>query len=184
MKVTTKSRNRRIAMLVGALVIFMLILAYAAVPFYSLFCKVTGFGGTTQIAEGSEPHAKGSRAMTVRFDANVEPGLSWKFVPQQVAVHLRTGEHMLAFYEAENTGSEAVTGVAMFNVTPSKAGEYFHKIHCFCFEEQRLEAGQKVIMPVSFYLDPALETDPAMKGVDTITLSYSFFRVAQAKNPE
>ena len=158
----------------AAIALGMFLLAFAAVPLYRLFCQTTGFGGTPQqVSELS--HSVGKRYITVRFDANTDKRLPWSFKPQQDKFTLRTGEHGLVFYEAENLSDQPLIGMATFNVTPNQAGTYFHKIHCFCFAEQRLEAGQKAILPVSFYIDPAIENERSLAGVDTITLSYTFF---------
>jgi cytochrome c oxidase assembly protein subunit 11 len=154
----------------------MLGLAYASVPLYRLFCQVTGYGGTTQVAEAA-PGAVGERTMTVRFDASVHRDMPWDFQPAQREVVVRVGEPTLIHYVATNPLSVPVSGQASFNVTPDKAGKYFDKVECFCFTEQRLEPGQTVDMPVSFFIDPAILQDRKLDGVDTITLSYTFFRL-------
>ncbi len=150
-------------------------LAFASVPLYRLFCQVTGFGGTTQVAE-SVPEAALDRKMTVRFNADVDPALPWVFQPVQREIEVRVGEQALAFYRATNTASTAVTGHASFNVTPHKAGGYFSKIECFCFTEQTLGPGESMDMPVSFFIDPEIASDRKLDGVNAITLSYMFFR--------
>jgi cytochrome c oxidase assembly protein subunit 11 len=154
----------------------MILLTFASREIYNLFCKVTGYGGTTQRGYVSST-VKGKRDITVRFDANVNPDLPWIFLPKQNAVTVKPGENTLVFYYVENRSAKDIVGTAVFNVTPSKAGQYFVKIHCFCFEEQLLKAGEKAMMPVSFVLDPALEMDKDLQDVDTITLSYSFFKI-------
>jgi cytochrome c oxidase assembly protein subunit 11 len=155
----------------------MFCLAYASVPLYRVFCQVTGYGGTTQRAV-SAPLKIGKQIITVHFDSNIAPGLSWKFGhPQPVSVH--TGENKLIAYTAENTSHESQTGVATFNVTPERAGVYFNKIHCFCFENQTLQPGEKVNMPVSFFVDPDIANDPDLQGLAAITLSYTFFKAAK-----
>jgi len=170
-----RGRNLRTGGLLAAVVVGMVGMAYASVPLYRIFCQVTGFGGTTQVAtEGADRVL--DRVMTVRFDGNVNPELPWKFVPVQRSMTMQVGETKLAFFEATNTGTETVVGTATFNVTPDKSGLYFDKIDCFCFTEQVLRPGETVDMPVSFYLDPDLAEDPKMNGVTTITLSYTFFR--------
>jgi cytochrome c oxidase assembly protein subunit 11 len=154
----------------------MAALAFASVPLYRLFCQVTGYGGTTQRA-ASAPAEIGTRVVTVRFDANVASrDLGWEFKPAQTEVRARVGEEHLAFYRAHNFGSGPTVGVATFNVTPHKAGPYFQKVACFCFAEQELKPGESIDMPVSFFVDPAIEKDPNLKDVTTITLSYTFFR--------
>lgn len=149
-------------------------LAYASVPLYDLFCRVTGFGGTPGIAAAPSGTVI-EREMTVRFDASINPALPWRFVPAQPPMRIRVGETTLAFYRAENLAETPTVGTATFNVTPLKAARYFEKIDCFCFTEQRLEAGQSVDMAVSFFVDPAIAEDPNLDEVKTITLSYTFF---------
>jgi len=170
-----RARNVRTVGILASVVVGMVGMAYASVPLYEIFCRVTGYGGTTQVAtEGADRVL--DRTMTVRFDSNVNPELPWKFEPAQRSMSLKVGETKLAFYRATNTGTDTLVGTATFNVTPDKAGLYFDKIDCFCFTEQVLRPGETVDMPVSFYLDPELADDPKMDGVTTITLSYTFFR--------
>jgi cytochrome c oxidase assembly protein subunit 11 len=158
----------------------MLLLTFASVPIYNLFCKVTGFAGTTKREEvGRLEKKKGERTIVVEFDANTQPDLPWRFFPKQRRVSLIPGENVMVFYESENISNKDIIGTSVYNVTPNKAGQYFVKIQCFCFEEQLLKAGQKVLMPVSFYIDPDIEKDENMEGVDVITLSYSFFKVRE-----
>ncbi len=171
----SQSRNLRLAVLLGGLVCGMVGLAFASVPLYRLFCQVTGFAGTTQVAE-SLPSEVAERVIKVRFNSDVSPALPWSFQPEQREVAVRVGEQGLAFYRARNLSSEPVTGTATFNVTPLKAGQYFNKVQCFCFEEQRLMPGQEMQMGVSFFVDPAIMEDPGLDDVKTITLSYTFFR--------
>ena len=154
----------------------MLFLTFASVPIYNIFCKVTGIGGTVKEAQTGSTK-KGQRKINVRFDSNVEPILKWKFYPKQREVNITTGDNNLVFYEAINVDNKNIVGTAVYNVTPMKAGKYFNKIHCFCFEEQMLEAGKKVLMPVSFFIDADFDNDPEMADVHTITLSYSFFKI-------
>jgi cytochrome c oxidase assembly protein subunit 11 len=161
--------------LLSAVVAGMVGLTFAAVPLYRLFCQVTGYGGTTQVAQVL-PEEVGERIVKVRFNADVDAHLPWTFAPAQVEVALRVGEVGMAFYRARNLTGKAITGAAVFNVTPLKAGQYFNKVQCFCFDEQRLEPGQSVDMPVTFFVDPAIDDDPNLDDVRTITLSYTFFR--------
>ncbi|BCX16533.1 MAG: cytochrome c oxidase assembly protein CtaG [Geminicoccaceae bacterium] len=168
------ARNRATAIGAGLVIAAMVGLTAASVPLYRLFCQVTGYGGTTQRAEAA-PGPVASTTVTVLFNADVAPELPWRFRPVQRRVEVVPGEQHLAFYEAENRSSEPVVGTATFNVTPHKAGVYFQKLACFCFEQQRLEPGQRVEMPVSFYVDPALLEDPSTREVREITLSYTFF---------
>ena len=170
-----KSRNRRTALAALAVSVGMVGAAYAAVPLYEVFCQVTGYGGTPQVAEVA-PDAVLGRQMTVRFNADTDPVLPWRFAPRERQINVRVGEQGLAFYQAVNLSSRTVTGTATFNVTPLKAGRYFSKIECFCFTEQKLEPGASADMPVSFFIDPAIINDPNLDDVTTITLSYTFFR--------
>ena len=167
--------NTRTAISLAAVVCGMVGLAFASVPLYELFCRVTGFGGTTQVAEAA-PETISERRITVRFNADVSPKLPWNFKPEETSVELRIGEPGLAFYVATNQAARPTTGTATFNVTPDKAGIYFSKVQCFCFEEQELKPGESMRMGVSFFVDPALLEDPGMADVETITLSYTFFR--------
>jgi len=168
-------RNRRLALISFIGAAGMVGASYAAVPLYEIFCQVTGYGGTTQTAEVA-PDKILDRKMTIRFNADVDRKLPWKFAAVQDRVEVRVGENALAFYRARNTSDRAVVGTATFNVTPLKAGQYFNKIECFCFTEQRLEAGSEVDMPVSFFVDPAIADDPNLNDVTEITLSYTFFQ--------
>lgn len=170
-----QSKRRFTALMLGGVVVGMGGAAYAAVPAYRLFCQVTGFGGTTQRAH-SVPAVASDRTIKVQFDANTDPALPWRFRPKQREVALKVGEEGLAFYEAENLSDGPVMGQAGFNVSPAKAGRYFSKIQCFCFNEQILAAGQRANMPVTFFVDPEMLDDPNMDDVTTITLSYTFFR--------
>lgn len=169
-------RHNRTALIIGSIVVGMFGLAYASVPLYSLFCKATGFGGTPRIAEDGASH-KGNRIYTVRFDANTETGLAWRFRPEQKQISVKAGENTLIFFSAENLSDEPITGTATFNVAPDKVGTYFNKVECFCFTNQTLQPHQKISLPVSFFIDPAIENDETVDEIRTITLSYSFFRV-------
>ena len=169
--------NRALAMTLVGVVALFAGLAYASVPLYRLFCQVTGYGGTTQVAAAA-PDTVGAHRITVRFNADVSRDIPWSFVPAQRDMVLAVGETGLAFYRATNRSSQPVTGTATFNVTQTKAGVYFDKIACFCFSEQTLAPGQTMDMPVSFFVDPAIADDPALDDVSTITLSYTFFRAA------
>ncbi len=170
-----ESRNGRTALVLVGLVAGMVGLSFASVPLYRLFCQVTGYGGTTRVAE-SLPEQIGERVLTIRFNSDTHPDLPWAFQPAQRAVELRVGESGLAFYKARNLAARATTGVSTFNVTPQKAGPYFNKVQCFCFEEQTLQPGEEIEMGVSFFVDPAIEDDPNLADVRTITLSYTFLR--------
>lgn len=174
-KQTMKNKNRRIGIAMLLMAFGMVGMSFAAVPLYQIFCQVTGYGGTTQQAE---ENANGiiDRDVTVRFDASVNSAVPWHFKPVQKSVSMKVGEQALAFFKAENYGDAPVTGTATFNVTPQKAGQYFVKVDCFCFTEQTLNPSQEVDMPVTFYVDPGIDDDPNMADVETITLSYTFFR--------
>jgi cytochrome c oxidase assembly protein subunit 11 len=169
--------NTHIALSIIALFLSMLLLSFASVPIYNLFCKATGFGGTIARDKAFTKVIKGHRKIKIEFDANVEKKLPWKFVPKQRGANIITGEVALIFYESQNVSDKDIIGTAVYNITPMKAGKYFVKIHCFCFEEQLLKAGQKTLMPVSFFIDAEFDEDPEMEDVHTITLSYSFYKV-------
>jgi cytochrome c oxidase assembly protein subunit 11 len=168
-------KNGKFALMLATLVAGMVGLAYASVPLYQLFCQVTGYGGTLNTENIVVPARVSDRTIHVRFDSNISPDLPWRFVPLQREVTVKLGAQTLAFYEAENTGSEKTTGQAIFNVTPYRAAPYFSKIECFCFTEQTLTAGQTVPMPVQFFVDPEIFEDPDTKDIGTITLSYTFY---------
>lgn len=171
--------NATTAFLAAGVIVGMLGLTAAAVPLYDLFCRVTGYGGTTQRAEAA-PDEVLERTIKVRFNADIAPDLPWAFRPEQREIEVRLGEQNLAFYRARNTSDRPLVGSATFNVTPHKAGIYFSKIACFCFEEQTLAAGETVDMPVSFYVDPAIVDDPGTRELRSITLSYTFFKLGEA----
>ncbi len=169
-----KKSNVGLALNLAAFSLGMLMLAYASVPLYRLFCQVTGYGGTTSTAS-LRSVVTSERRVVVRFNAETDPRLPWEFKPVEHSVRLRIGENMLIHYRARNVSDKPVTARAVYNVVPFKAGVYFDKIECFCFKNQTLAPGQEVYMPVSFFLDPALLSDPEMAQVKEITLSYTFF---------
>lgn len=171
-------RNRRVLAGCVAGVAGMVGLSFAAVPLYDLFCRVTGYGGTTQVSDQA-PGVVSDRVITVRFDASTNSELPWAFYPEQRKMDVRVGETGLAFYRAESKAEAPTTGTATFNVTPQKAGQFFAKTQCFCFTEQVLTPGQTMQMPVSFYIDPGILDDPGLADVDTITLSYTFYRMEE-----
>lgn len=166
--------NRRTATYLAGVVLTMGTLAWAAVPFYDWFCRVTGYGGTTNTAEAGAEEVL-DETVTVRFDANVAPGLGWQFRPLQNEMTLKIGETGMAFYEAYNPTDRAIAGTASYNVAPDLAGYYFTKIQCFCFTEQVLQPGERVEMPVIFYVDPTIVDDRDAGHIRNITLSYTFF---------
>ena len=175
--------NRRVAVSAGVMALAMIGVSFAAVPLYDMFCRVTGFGGTTQVAE-SAPGAVSDRVITVRFDASLNRKMPWRFEAPNAAVDLPVGESGLAFYRAKNPTDRMITGTATYNVSPPEAGIYFSKIDCFCFTEQVLRPGEEVDMPVSFFIDPDILTDREMDDVKTITLSYTFFEATEQASVE
>ena len=177
------ANHNLVGLMLAGLVVSMLGLSYAAVPLYKIFCQVTGYAGTTQRAKAA-PATASEKSMLVRFDANVSRDLDWQFKPVQRSLTLKIGEEKLAFYKAINTSNKPITGTATFNVTPAIAGSYFNKIACFCFTEQTLKPGESVDMPVSFFIDPDILTDPDTIDVKEITLSYTFFEVKNQKTTQ
>jgi cytochrome c oxidase assembly protein subunit 11 len=172
-------KNRNVGLRAALFGLAMLALAFASVPLYRVFCQVTGFGGTTMKAEAAPGAVAGQ--IGVRFDANISPTLPWKFEPEQETVRIHPGARTTIYYDATNSTARSTTGQAIFNVTPEAAGKYFSKIECFCFTEQTLKPGEHVRMPVVFFVDPKLRTDPSTRDIDEITLSYTFYPV---ENPE
>jgi cytochrome c oxidase assembly protein subunit 11 len=175
------SKNATIALVPIVLATSMLGVSYAAVPLYDLFCRVTGFGGTTQVAAGDSERL-GEREMTIRFDANVIE-VPWRFSPEKSRLKVRNGQTMEVRYRITNVGDKPVTGIANYNVTPHQAGAYFNKLACFCFTNQTLQAKETREETVVFFVDPAIESDPNLAGLDTITLSYTFFPAKDAGKP-
>jgi cytochrome c oxidase assembly protein subunit 11 len=168
-------QNKTLAIGLLAVVAGMTGLSFAAVPLYRLFCAVTGYGGTPKVGLTAAPGAV-AQTVTVRFNADTNPGLPWRFRPVQTEIRLPLGDEQVAFYTARNLEDTPVTGVAVYNVTPEKAGKYFHKTACFCFNQQTLAPGQEMQFPLSFWVDPALAADRDTADLHTITLSYTFFR--------
>ncbi|AQS46990.1 MULTISPECIES: cytochrome c oxidase assembly protein [Thioclava] len=171
----TDRSNTRVLLSLLAVIVVMGAGAWAAVPFYNWFCKTTGYGGTTNTAEVL-PDKVLDREILVRFDANVAPGMPWKFKPVQTEMKLKIGQNGLAFYEAYNPTDHVIAGTASYNVSPDVAGYYFDKIQCFCFTEQVLQPGERVQMPVSFFVDPGIVDDADAKRIHAITLSYTFYQ--------
>ncbi|HEY6816531.1 MAG TPA: cytochrome c oxidase assembly protein [Croceibacterium sp.] len=175
-----EQKNRSVGLIALLVAVAMLGLGYASVPLYRLFCQVTGFGGTTQRATEAEATvagqalSAGAPTISIRFDANVDRTLPWTFRPRQVTDTVQIGQRDMAIFEARNNSARSITGTASFNVEPDQAGKYFNKIQCFCFTEQTLKPGQQVTMPVLYFVDPKALDDPDMKGVQQITLSYTF----------
>jgi cytochrome c oxidase assembly protein subunit 11 len=182
MAVAQARRNGRTGLIMALVALAMAGLAFASVPLYRLFCQVTGFGGTTQMAVGTEaPGAVAGQRVSVRFDATVSHALPWRFVPEQPTHNVAIGERNIAFYTARNLSDRPVTGTATFNVTPVQAGQYFTKIQCFCFTEQILQPGEEMRMPVVFYVDPRILDDADARRITEITLSYTFYPVDSAR---
>jgi cytochrome c oxidase assembly protein subunit 11 len=173
----TLTRDAVVASICGFVVVLMVGASYAAVPFYNWFCRATGFNGTTQVATSAPSDAPLQRKIAVRFDANVGPGLPWKFEPEQNEIEVRIGEVVTVFYTVTNQAARATAGQAAYNVAPLTVGAYFQKINCFCFTEQTMGPGEKREMPVVFYVDPALAKDSENDSLKTITLSYTFYPV-------
>jgi cytochrome c oxidase assembly protein subunit 11 len=176
---TQQNSNRRVVTFATMAAVGMLCLGFASKPLYDTFCRVTGYGGTTRIAEAKSDTII-ERQITVRFDANTRSDLPWDFKPEQVSMSVKLGQNALAFYTARNNSSEAIVGTASYNVSPIKAAPYFSKLQCFCFTEQILQPGEEVRMPVLFFVDPEMADDNRLDEVKTITLSYTFHR---AKDP-
>jgi cytochrome c oxidase assembly protein subunit 11 len=171
-----KTRNIRLTAAASiAVVLGMAGLTAVSEPLYRLFCQVTGYGGTPRISDKASPGA-GTSAVTVRFDANVNRDLTWRFRPVDKDMRVRLGEEAIAFYEAKNTSDRPIVGTATFNVQPDRAAPYFNKLQCFCFTEQVLAPGESVRMPVTFFIDPEIAKDASASNVSTIVLSYTFFK--------
>jgi cytochrome c oxidase assembly protein subunit 11 len=177
-----RRRDLMVAAGCGAFVALMVVLAYASVPFYNWFCRTTGFGGTTQVAQSAPDQAIGRR-ITVRFDANVTGGLPWKFEPERNFVDLKIGEVVTVLFKVTNLSARDTVGEASYNVSPPTVGSYFDKINCFCFTTQRLKAGEQRDMAVVFFIDPALARDAEEDDLDTITLSYTMYPVRASDKP-
>ena len=170
-----KAQNKKVIFIITFIGMLMLSLSYAAVPLYDIFCRVTGFGGTTQIA-ASAPGSSGHPNINIRFESNITDSLNWDFYSKTKTVKIPMGEEKTIYYFAKNLSDEPIVGTATFNVTPAKAGQYFMKIDCFCFVEQLLNPGESMNMPVTFFIDPDLYKDENVQEVNEITLSYTFMK--------
>jgi cytochrome c oxidase assembly protein subunit 11 len=177
------TRDVLVATACGAVVALMVGASFAAVPFYNWFCRTTGYGGTTQVAKAA-PAAALARTIAVRFDSNVEPGLPWRFAPEQNVINLRIGEVATVHYKVINQAARAITAQAGYNVSPPTVGAYFTKINCFCFTQQTMQPGETREMTVVFYVDPAMVKDSDQDDLNTITLSYTFYRLADPPSAE
>jgi len=175
-----KNKNTRLMAICATVAVSMVGAAYAAVPLYDLFCRVTGYGGTPQVRVAAADRVI-DREVTVRFDASRNGGLPWEFQPIDRAITVNVGESALAYFRATNTSDRPITGVATYNVTPYKAAPYFVKLECFCFTEQTLQPGESIDMPVLFFVDPEIETDRRADDITTITLSYTFFEAEDSE---
>lgn len=176
------TRNLKTAFMAGTLAVSMIGVGFAAVPLYRVFCQATGFGGTTQRVDEAEAATVQSTdtPIVIRFDANHRSDLPWEFGPERPTAKVSVGSRTMAIFLAKNLSDHEVTGTATFNVTPQLAGKYFNKIQCFCFTQQTLKAGQQIRMPVLYYVDPKIMTDPETKDIEEITLSYTFYPVDEA----
>lgn len=170
----TQARMTRTALWCGAVVVSMTALAFASVPLYDLFCRVTGFGGTPMV-RSQEAYRVSDRVVQVRFDANVAPTLGWKFEAETAAVNARIGQTHTVFYRVTNVTDKPTTGIASFNVQPSQTGAFFVKMQCFCFTEHTLQPGESMDAPVVFYIDPDYEKQRELNNIHSITLSYTYF---------
>ncbi len=177
-----KASNGLIALCCVAFVASMVGAAYASVPLYSLFCKVTGFGGTTRVAEAA-PTRTIDRSFEVRFDSNINPALPWKFEPEQRSISVKAGEVKTVYYKITNLSQETTYASAAYNVTPTDTGAYFSKIQCFCFTSQSLAPGESRELPVVFFVDPAIDQVDYLHGVKTITLSYTYYPAKPPATP-
>ena len=178
----TLRRDMLIAAACGALAAAMIGASFAAVPLYNMFCRATGFAGTTQVSRVAPRHEL-ARELTVRFDSNVMPGLPWKFMPEQNAIKLHIGEVATVRYKVINEAARTITAQASYNVTPTTVGAYFDKINCFCFTQQTMKPGETREMTVVFYVDPKIVDDRDQDPLNTITLSYTFYRLPDAAQP-
>jgi cytochrome c oxidase assembly protein subunit 11 len=177
-----RARDIAVAAACGVFVAMMVGMAFAAVPFYNWFCRATGFGGTTQVATAA-PAGVLDRKIAVRFDANIGPGLPWRFEPEVNAIDVRIGEVATVYFTIVNQSARQTLGQAAYNVAPTTVGAYFSKINCFCFTEQRLRPGEKREMAVVFFVDPALAKDADQDDLNTITLSYTFYPLHDPQSP-
>ena len=171
-----------VATICGAVVALMIGASYAAVPFYNWFCRTTGYGGTTQVSEKA-PDQVLTRTLAIRFDSNVAPGLPWKFEPEENEIKVRIGEVATAHYKVTNMAAREVTAQAGYNVSPPQVGGYFNKINCFCFTQQTMKPGETREMTLVFYVDPAIANDRDQDELNTITLSYTFYRIPNPEKP-
>ena len=171
-----KKNNLKITFSLIFLVSFMFFLTFAAVPLYKLFCQVTGYGGTPKIVNFKDQIDISEKKIKIEFNSDVNKKLNWSFKPEQRSMESKIGDSILAFYKAKNNGNKSITGVATYNILPFEAAQYFNKVDCFCFENQTLEPGEEVLLPINFYIDPKILDDPSVKHLNSIILSYTFFQ--------
>ena len=176
------NKNKRLGINLAMIALGVLMLTFSSYHYYRLFCKVTGFNGTTQVAKQA-PKQILDRMVTIRFNSDTDPTLGWEFKPEQIEMKVHVGENGLAFFKAVNNSGVTKTGSAIYNVTPEKVGQYFNKIQCFCFTKQTIKPGATAEFPVSFFVDPAFAADHYMDDVDTITLSYTFYEAKPDGTP-
>ena len=174
-----KKNNLKITFSLIFLVSFMFFLTFAAVPLYKLFCQVTGYGGTPKIVDIKDQIDISQKKIKIEFNSDVNKKLNWSFKPEQRSMESKIGDSILAFYKAKNNGNKSITGVATYNVLPFEAAQYFNKVDYFCFENQTLEPGEEVLLPINFYIDPKILNDPSVKHLNSIVLSYTFFQSDQ-----
>ena len=168
--------NLKITFSLIFVVCFMLFLSFAAVPLYKLFCQVTGYGGTPKIVNVEDKIKISEKKIKIEFNSDVNKKLNWSFKTEQRSIESKIGESVLAFYKAKNNGNESLTGIATYNVLPFEAGQYFNKVDCFCFENQTLQPGEEILLPINFYIDPKILDDPNVKHLNSLVLSYTFFQ--------
>ena len=171
-----KKNNLKITFSLIFLVSFMFFLTFAAVPLYKLFCQVTGYGGTPKIVNVKDQINISKKKIKIEFNSDVNKKLNWSFKPEQRSMESKIGDSILAFYKAKNNGNKSITGIATYNILPFEAAQYFNKVDCFCFENQTLEPGEEVLLPINFYIDPKILDDPNVKHLNSIILSYTFFQ--------
>jgi len=171
-----KKNNLKITFSLIFLVSFMFFLTFAAVPLYKLFCQVTGYGGTPKIVNVKDQINISEKKIKIEFNSDVNKKLNWSFKPEQRSMESKIGDSILAFYKAKNNGNKSITGIATYNILPFEAAQYFNKVDCFCFENQTLEPGEEVLLPVNFYINPKILDDPSVKHLNSIILSYTFFQ--------
>ena len=171
-----KSNNLKVTLGLLFIVSFMLFLSFLSVPLYKLFCQVTGYGGTPKIVNLKDQIDISEKKIKIEFNSDVNKKLNWSFKPEQRSMESKIGDSILAFYKAKNNGNKSITGVATYNILPFEAAQYFNKVDCFCFENQTLEPGEEVLLPINFFIDPKILDDPSVKHLSSIVLSYTFFQ--------